>query len=88
MGNKLVAGAGKRGRRRKVQWAGLVFVSPLLAGLLFVFLQMMVSGVRFAFSDVSVQNGLQFTLAWKTFIMPCGWTPTLSSIWRRTCGRW
>ena len=37
MGNKLVAGAGKRGRRRKVQWAGLVFVSPLLAGLLFVF---------------------------------------------------
>ena len=59
MGNKLVAGAGKRGRRRKVQWAGLVFVSPLLAGLLFVFLQMMVSGVRFAFSDVSVQNGLQ-----------------------------
>ena len=63
MGNKLVAGAGKRGRRRKVQWAGLVFVSPLLAGLLFVFLQMMVSGVRFAFSDVSVQNGLQFTFA-------------------------
>ena len=61
MGNKDIAGAAKRRPHRKIQWAGLVFVSPLLAGLLLVFLQMMIAGLRFAFSDVSMQNGLQYT---------------------------
>lgn len=63
MGNKDIAGAAKRRPRRKIQWSGLVFVSPLLAGLLLVFLQMMIAGIRFAFSDVSMQNGLQYTFA-------------------------
>ena len=49
--------------RPKYQWAGLIFVLPLLLGLAFVFSNVVIYAVQTAFSEVDIRNGLTTTPA-------------------------
>ena len=54
--------------RRDNQLVGLVFVSPFLIGFFLIFIKLFSSGIQFAFSDVTIEDGLQKTfVAWKNF---------------------
>ena len=46
---------------RENQNLGLVFIIPFLIGLLIFFIPTVIMGIRFAFSDVSIGQGLQLT---------------------------
>lgn len=53
---------------RDNQWIGLVFVAPFLIGFVVLFVRIMISGLQFAFSDVSLRDGLQLTFnGWDNF---------------------
>lgn len=49
-------------RRDDTLW-GWVFVSPFLIGFAFVFIKVLFTGIGFAFSDVSMENGLSMSFA-------------------------
>ena len=51
----------RSGNSRMNQNVGIVFSLPLLIGLVIFFIPTIVMGLRFAFSEVSIANGLQLT---------------------------
>ena len=46
---------------RNNQWIGLVFVAPLLFGIVFIFSKLLFTGLSFAFSDVTMKDGISLT---------------------------
>lgn len=45
--------------RRDNQYSGIVFALPFIIGLVFIFIPVFVSGIRYSFSDLTIENGIQ-----------------------------